>query len=153
MAPYLLPLILIIYGEFSKDINTRFLGRILFYSYACSQFIVPQLLQGNSLILGSMASFCFGVGYCVVRCRNTLSRISFGLSGICYCLNSVAMYLQDYTLLLSIPYYADVSHLIIREGLLTGIATFAVWKEHEGDKDWELAGLSLALVTMETIIY
>ncbi len=152
MLPYLLPLILILYGEFSQDIDTRFLGRVLFYTYTLS-LVLPQTADTvESSILGSWAIFTFGIGYCAVRCRNWITRFCFFIAAVSLSLSSWSLVLNDFTLLLSIPYFADWSHVIIRESLITGLASFAIWREGDGDKDYRLVGYTLGLMCFEAIM-
>jgi uncharacterized membrane protein YcgQ (UPF0703/DUF1980 family) len=140
MISYLLLIALILYGEFSKDINTRFIARVLYYSYTFTIFLmntIPPEIWYAPMINGV---FVFGIGYCIVRCRNWISGIFFSAAAVAISLNSVSLSLNEPTLLLQIPLYAEYSHVIIRESILIGLANFAIWKVYK-DKS-EDAGVS-----------
>lgn len=93
-----------------------------------------------------------GVGYAIVRCRNAFSRIAFSIAGVSIVLNALSVYLGDFNLGNSIPLYANYSHVIIRESLLTGIATFSMWKKGNLERDYLLGVLTFWLWVMEGIL-
>ena len=131
MSPFILPLILFLYGEYSKDLDTRFVARILFYSQTLAVLLpmyMPSADQG--LILGVMLS-CGGLAYCIATCKTYVSKIVFCLSLLCCFINYSSIYLKDFTFILSIPYYKDYSHMIIRECMVAGVANMAL---HQRDR-------------------
>ncbi len=142
MSPFILPLVLLLYGEFSKDIDTRFVARILFYTQILAVYLpmyVPLANQG--LLLGAMLS-CGGLAYCIITCKNYTSKTVFCISLVCCFLNYSSIYFKDFTFILSIPYYKDYSHMIIRECMLTGVANMTL---HQRDR-WSDAKVSYIVV-------
>lgn len=152
MIPYLLPLILLMYGEFSKDMDSRFIARVLFYTYTLSQLIPISLTDPSHVLIGSWVIFTSGLGYCVIWCRNIVSRLCFLLASLTWTLNTWSLYLNDYTILLAIPYYADYSHFIVRESILAGLAYFEIGYTRNKDADWRLAGYVFWIMCVEAVI-
>ncbi|AUR89285.1 TMhelix containing protein [Vibrio phage 1.121.O._10N.286.46.C4] len=152
MIPYLLFIILLMYGEFSKDIHTRFISRTLLYCYATYQLLPNILLFSDEYIVVGNFVMMSGIGYVIIRARNLISRFAFIVAGLSFTLNTVAIYLQEYTILLSIPYYAEYSHIIIRESLITGVAAFATWKGGKFcEDDWKLNAIVFWLFGIEVL--
>lgn len=148
MSPFLLPLILFLYGEFSKDLSTRYIARILLYSSTLS-VIVPMYAPTAelSLIYGA-AIFCGGISYCIATCHKRLSKVLLLIPLICTFLNYVSLYLKDYEFLLSIPYYAEYSHMMIREFLVMAVANLTLGLR-TSEEDKNLAFIVAGLYVME----
>lgn len=144
MLPYILPLCLFLYGEFSKGSNTRYISRILFYTYTLS--VIFPLYQDNAqeAILVAMLVLITGVGYCIATIHSIFGKIALGMALSSALLNYISLYLNDYTFLLSIPHYADYSHLVFRESLIIGISISSIEEKLE-TKDFKLE-LYIALI-------
>ncbi|CAH9014955.1 putative TMhelix containing protein [Vibrio phage 424E50-1] len=152
MIPYLLPIVLLMYGEFSKDIHTRFIARVLFYSYAMSYILAGQIpLDNNQEILFNSGILCLGLSYAVVRCRNLISRIPFMLALFGVTLNTISLYLGDFRIIEILPYYANNSHYLIRECILFGIGSFGLWKRVGLERDYTLACITFWVWCIETV--
>lgn len=121
MVPFIFPLILIMYGEYSSDLNIRYVSRCILYSYALS-FIFPFYIDNHtfSIILGA-AVFTSGLIYATIFCESNLSRFSFVLAGVIALANYATIISQDYYLL-QFPLYATYSHIVMRDLILSGIA-------------------------------
>lgn len=136
MSPFLLPIILIIYGEFSKGYETRYISRILFYSYTLS-IIFPLYIQSSASILVGLFILLFGIGYTFTITNNVLSRVFMTIPMMISFLSYTSIYLEDYTFLLSVPFYGDYSHTIFRECLLLSVICISI-KEKLESKDFKL---------------
>ncbi len=152
MYPLLLPIVLIMYGEFSREVHTRFISRVLFYSYAFSYFIGEELSSDLKHQVLTNVMLVAGLGYVIIRCRNVLSVVPFTLAALCVILNTASIFLGDYTFLLSIPYYADYSHIIIRESILAGVAAFAIWNTYNLERDYRLTVITFWMWVVEGIL-
>lgn len=134
MFPFLLPMILFIYGEFSSCIETRFVSRSLFYTYMFSLF-VP--MYAPSHLLGvALAGITLTAGLLFVICAtpSLFSKVCFSITVVTTVVSYVALYTQDYTFILSLPYFADNSHLFFRESILAGLVAITphkVWTNYE----------------------
>ena len=131
MVSYLLLIVLVLYGEFSKDIHTRFIARVLYYSYTSTIFLmyaIPPDTWYSPMVNGV---FVFGLSYCAIRCRNWISGTFFSLSALTILFNSISLTFNDTDLLLHIPFYAEYSHVIIRESILIGLTNFTIWKVYK----------------------
>ena len=152
MIPYLLIVIMIMYGEFSEDIHTRFVARVIAYSYGCSQ-LIQTVWDAPLMLWASFFIFVLGILYAVVRSRNFISRISFSFAAFCISFNATALYLQDFSIIEYFPFYAEYSHKIIRESILAGIASFAIWEKGNKLGDAKLWLSVLWLMGVEYIYY
>ena len=153
MIPYLLPIVFIMYGEFSKDIHTRFVARLLFYCYAATYILSGQFpLDNNQEILFNSSLIALGLSYAIVRCRRLLSKIPFMLSFLGITVNSLSLYLGDFTILELFPLYANNSHYLIREGILIGLGAFGLWKRNKLERDYTLTCITFWMWCVENII-
>ncbi|BAV80889.1 hypothetical protein [Vibrio phage RYC] len=153
MIPYLLPIILILYGEFSKDIETRYVARNIFYSYALYQLLTIQLLPTSGFVFLSALLFSWGVGYAASRARNVVAKVALLASAFMVAVNSIALFTGNTELILQFPLYAENSHFWIRESLLTGLASFAIWRDDQLDEDWKLGTFVIALLMVENFYF
>lgn len=131
MLPYLLPICLFIYGEFSKGRNTRFISRILFYTYTLSVLFPLYSDTSKEAILLAMMILITGIGYCIATLHSIFGKAALCVALVSSVLNYIALYLQDYTFLQTIPYYVDYSHLIFRESLILGISVSSIEEKLE----------------------
>ncbi|AUR92313.1 TMhelix containing protein [Vibrio phage 1.170.O._10N.261.52.C3] len=121
MLPFIFPLILIMYGEYSSDLNIRYVSRCILYSYALS-FIFPFYLDDHTFsIMAGAAIFLSGLVYATIFCESNLSRFSFIMAGVIASANYATIILQDYYLL-QFPLYATYSNTVMRDLILAGIA-------------------------------
>lgn len=100
-----------------------------------------------SLIYGA-AIFCGGISYCIATCSKRLPKVLLLIPLICTFLNYVSLYLKDYEFLLSIPYYAEYSHMIIREFLVMSVAYLTLGLR-TSEEDKNLAFIVAGLYVME----
>lgn len=151
MIPYLLFFILIIYGECSRDLSTRFIARIILYAYAATvilQGIIPVTNEWyhatNLLIIGSLV-------WSSIETRSKFARVLFLFSATCTFYVATALHLREYDLITSIPIFSDYSHRIIRESIIAGIAATTQVGDKGGDRDWKLNAYMFLLILFEQI--
>lgn len=137
MIPFLLPLCLLLYGEFSKGLNTRYTSRILFYTYTLSVLFPLYTDNTASAIAVASCMLVIGLSYCIVLIPSTIGRIALTVALTTALLNYGTLFLQDTTFLFSIPYYPDYSHLIFRESLVIGVTASSIQEGLE-TKDFSL---------------
>ncbi len=100
-----------------------------------------------SLIYGA-ATFCGGILYCIAVCPKRATKIILTLPLLCIFTNYYSLYLKDYKLLLSLPYYSEYSHLIIRESLIVAVTSMTVGLRME-EKDKNLVFIVVCLYIIE----
>lgn len=150
MSSFLLPIVLIIYGEFSRGCETRYVSRILFYSYTLS-IIFPLYIDSNYSILVGLFTLLAGFGYTFTITDNIFSRVFITIPILVSFLSYTSIYLEDYTFLLSVPYFGDYSHLIFRECLLLSVICISIREKLES-KDFKLDIYITLLWLFEMII-
>jgi len=122
MFTLLLPLVLLLYGEFSNCGETRFISRVLLYSlllswYAPSYFTTPFGAGTSSLVIMSA-----GLCYAVILSQSWIGRAIFSTVWFLVFINYYTIVINDYTLAWA-GWYINNSHFILRELLLIGITT------------------------------
>lgn len=132
MFPFTLVIILFIYGEFCRDIETRYVARLFQYTLSVgflSQFFLSP--EYNLLLSAALpVSICL---YTIATTSSKMVRFIFGLvatftSVICY-----SLFTADASV---IPwdFFHDHSHRILRESLVFAIGSLAYYnkaKNHE----------------------
>lgn len=152
MTPYLLFFALIVYGEFSKDIHTRFICRIIFYGYSVAIFLRSQLPFDVGYVYITDLVLVFSLIWSAIE---TPSKIAKGLLMMCSLLVltlSTGLYFRNYALLLQLPFMAEYSNIVIRESILAGIAMTNYVSDKDGDeRDWKLNSYMLLVWMFEKI--
>lgn len=137
MFPFLLPVCLLLYGEFSKGKNTRYISRTLFYAYTLST-LLPMYVENSSYgVILAVLILIGGIGNCIAVMESHIGRASLLIALVSSTLNYSSLLLQDFTLLMSIPYYADYSHFVFRESLLIAVTMSSI-EERLEHKDFKL---------------
>ena len=147
MLPFLLPTILILYGEFSKGIETRFASRILFYTYTLS-VLFPMYTSSPYGIMLAVGVLICGLGYLITIIPNVVSKLFWTITLTSSVLSYASVYLEDYTFLLSVPYYAEYSHYVFRESMIIGLMFVSISEGLEA-KDFKLEMFVTGLWVLE----
>ena len=119
--PFILPIILLLYGETSRKGEMCIISRLLFYTYVTStlfQQYTHTTIQG---VIIAISIYTLGLGYILIRVKSTLSKIMFTLSLLIVYINYTSLLLETYTFIFSIPYYAENSNFFFRESILLGL--------------------------------
>jgi hypothetical protein len=150
MNPFILPIILMMYGEFSTGCKTRFISRVLFYSYTSSVLLPTYIIDHQQAILLGGVILVYGLGYCIVQIKDWLSRaalwIAAGLSFMTY----TSLYLRDYAIVLQAPFIGDYSNDIFRACLLVAVTSLSL-AEKCAEKDFKLEFAAMFLWATEYI--
>lgn len=115
MSPFLYPLILILYSEFSRCIETRWISRIFFYTYSVSLFFYSTLPPVGLVILLNLGLYLVGYGLIYYKINCTKVRVLLAILSILQCVNHLCLYHVNYTMYYLIPYYFEYSNLLLRE--------------------------------------
>lgn len=134
MFPFLFPMLLFLYGEFSSCMDTRFVSRSLFYTYMFSLF-VPMYAPTHQLgVLLAALTLVAGLLFVIFEVSSLFAKTCFGMTLITVLISYTALYTQEYAFVLAIPYFADHSNLIFRETILAGLISmtpYKVWTPYE----------------------
>lgn len=148
---FILPIILILYGEFSNLLNTRFIARIIFYTYTLA--IVFPLYIGNNLvaIVAGCIIIISGFSLAILHSDNILSKTCFILAPIAAILVYTDLRFQGANIFSSIPYLRSYGDNIFRVLLVIGISTLG-YQSRERLKDWKLESTLLFLGIAEVVV-
>jgi hypothetical protein len=118
MAIILLPLLLLLYAEFSKDSGTRATARLLLYGYAGSVMAYALMAPTASAIIvsGSLLLIGYALVFVKVRVLKTLPLLI-----ILFLLtlgNTLSLVFNNFDIIASIPFYAQYSNIILRESTM-----------------------------------
>lgn len=122
MSPFLFPILLILFSEFSKDKGTRDASRWFLIGYSlslmCSMWLPPL-----SLTFIPVCS-CLVISYLVIGCKIKLLRVRLLLLVLAslQIMNYTSLYYIDYTWYYKIPFYFEYSNTILRETTIACIA-------------------------------
>lgn len=123
MSPFLFPLVLILYGECSSEKLTRHVARCLFYSYTFSILIFTVLSPTNLTIVTAYIPYCLVYVYLIFKVKIKVVKFIILLLLILQSINYLSLYLESYTLLLTLPFYFEYSNIILRELTIISIAS------------------------------
>lgn len=116
MTPFLLPFILVLYGEFSRYEEVRYTSRILLYGYSGS--IVSSMYVPEPLYAGVVACIILFITLFYISVTSTVDWLSSILIVpiSLLLLNYTVVFFQPIDLILFLPeWYLEYSHRITRE--------------------------------------
>lgn len=151
LSPFILLIVFVIYGEFSNNIETRFVGRVLYYFYTMSVMVPMYIPNENYAVLTGLILSVGGLLLATLNSDNLISKIAFIFSSIVAFLSYTSIYFQDYTFLMSVPYFPEYSNIMFRDGCIVGLVSLGC-RNKLHVSDWKLDGLLLVLGTMELLI-
>lgn len=133
MSPFLYPLILILYSEFSPCNDTKWISRVLFYIYAISLFFYTTLPPVDIVILLNLGLYLTGYGLVYYKIKHLKIRVILIVLGVLQCINHLCLYNVNYTIYYMIPYYFEYSNLLLRELTVMCICSYNYDKKVGGN--------------------
>lgn len=115
MTPLLYPILLLIIGELSSDDLTKWVSRVLLYIYAVSLVILTYAPTSVETLPSAMIVSI--IGYSVILHKVDLVRVRVSVLTlmVLQTINYLSVIYNDYTLVTTVPYYFEHSHLVLRE--------------------------------------
>ncbi|QVW05519.1 anti-holin [Vibrio phage ICP1] len=150
MIPFLLPLILWLYGEFSKDMTTRYISRTILYGYAFSVIFQSYVPAEYSLYVG-MGIFLSAMTLSLFYATTKTTQVCFSLVIILVFINFWSLITNDPYIVQNFPLYSNNSNQVIRELILFGVFNFRNG-DIIGGNDEYLATLCTMMLVMEYVL-
>lgn len=150
MSPFLLPIILILYGEKSSDKLTRYTSRVFFYIYSWVILIGLYFPFPDAVLLITCVSFVIGYSYLFVKIKFLRVRLLLGVLILLQIINYISLYTTSYTLFYMIPFYMEYSSHILRE--LTVMSVSLVCIEKGVDTRLKLSILGLYIIEYSYLV-
>lgn len=151
MTPFLLPFVLLLYGEFSRYEEVRYTSRMLLYGYSGS--IIASMYMVEPMYAGILSCGLLFVTMFYVSVTSTVNWLSsiLILPISLLLLNYTVVYFQPQDLIQSLPeWYLEYSHRITREMWIIMIQGLSWWFGGRDDKLNYTIGLLYA--TEQTIM-